>query len=429
MKNYVIAGHSETSFSGRTRSALLDFLRHGRTLIITGSAETKSLWITETMKMLGIDVLNPAFEDSKRLDDYLSKHLSFLYFRQYNPISVDLVLSNKFDAVIVEEAYSFQSFVSVPQWVTRVKNENPNCALVALAYSEYLFFQDKIDMRYRPLTTVRKEHLEATLFEDSAPEEDLPPTINIHICKKDVDHLTEVYPATLVPFKSTNKKICRSVEEEEFTQAAVSLSLEEIKLDSIRCFTCVPKTIDLLSKSIDLISTAMAFNPIPTYGRRLSDLIIQINKLYDKMSISTFDQTFLSLKGREKNNLIFCNEGKADLPEFRKASTSFVKKGFNESTIDYAENSFCKDRPSTMVISNEDYMPVPRIMEKCNNIFLFGNWRTDVPFLKQLLKRVVNDVDIVIPCSARTTDESNVANALSGLDNSMFNVIKHDLSS
>ena len=429
MKNYVIAGHNETSFVGRTRSVLLDFLRNGRTLIITGSADTKAIWVTEAMKMLNMNPLNPTIEDSKKLEDYLSNHLDFLCFRQYNAENPDLVLTKKFDVVIVEEAYSFQSFVSVPRWVTLAKNVNADCALVVLAYSEYLFFQDKIDMRYRPLTTVKKEHIEAALFEDDAPQEDLPPVINIHVCKKDVDKVSEVYPATLVPFKSTNKKICRSVEEDEFAQAAVSLSVEEIKLDSIRCFTKIPKTIDLLSKSIELVSTAMACNPIPTYGRRMSDLIIQINRLYDKMSISTFDETYISLHGRERSNLIFCNKGKADLVDFRRGSASYVKEGFNESTIGYAENSFCKDRPATLIISNEDYMPTPRIMTKCNNIFLFGDWRTDVPFLKRLLKRVVNDVDIVIPCSARTTDESNVAHALSMLDNSMFNVIKHDLSS
>lgn len=424
----MIAGHNETSFTGRTRSVLLDYLRCGRTLIITSSAETKSLWIAELMRMLGMKILNPTADDEAKLAKYLENHLDFLFFRQHNADSPDFMMTKKFDAVIVEEAYSFQSFISVPQWVTRAKNVNPNCALIVLAYSQYIFFEDRIDFRYRPLIKINKENIEAEFAEDQAPQEDLPPVINIHVCKKDVDHLAETYPVTLMPFKSSNRKICRNVTEDEFTQAVVSLNVEEIRLDSIRCYTRIPKTIDLLSRSIDLVNTAMACNPIPTYGRRLSDLLVQINKLYDKMSISTFDDAFVSLKGREKNNLIFCNNGKADLPEFRKTSASFVKEGFNESTIEYAENSFCKDRPSTLVISNENYMPTPKIMRKCNNIFLFGEWRTDTSFLKQLLTRVVNDVDIVIPCSARTTDESNVANALSMLDNSMFNVIKHDLS-
>lgn len=424
----MIAGHNETSFTGRTRSVLLDFLRCGRTLIITSSAETKSLWVAELMRMLGMKILNPTADDEAKLAKYLEDHLDFLFFRQHNADSPDFMMTKKFDAVIVEEAYSFQSFISVPQWVTRAKNVNPNCALVVLAYSQYIFFEDRIDFRYRPLIKINKENIEAEFAEDQAPQEDLPPVINIHVCKKDVDHLAETYPVTLMPFKSSNRKICRSVTEDEFTQAVVSLNVEEIRLDSIRCYTRIPKTIDLLSRSIDLVNTAMACNPIPTYGRRMSELINQINKVYDKMSISTFDNSFVALKGREKSNIIFCNNSKADLPEFRKSSTSFVKEGFNESTINYAEESFCKDHPTTLVISNEDYMPVPKVMEKCNNIFLFGDWRTDVPFLKQLLKRVVNDVNIVIPCSARTTDESNVANALSMLDNSMFNVIKHDLS-
>lgn len=429
MRNYVIAGHNETSFTGRTRSVLLDFLRNGRTLIITGSAETKSIWVAELMHILGMKAFDPTAEDEAKLAKYLEKHLDFLFFRQYNACSPELVMTKKFDAVIVDEAYSFQSFISVPQWVTRAKNVNSDCALVILAYSQYIFFEDRIDIRYRPLTTIDKERIEDEFAEDQAPQEDLPPVINIHVCKKNVDHLAETYPVTLMPFKSSNRKICRSVTEDEFTQAVISLNVEEIKLDSIRCYTRIPKTIDLLSRSIDLVNTAMTCNPIPTYGRRMSELINQINKVYDKMSISTFDSSFGALRGRERSNIIFCNKDKADLPEFRKPSTSFVKEGFNESTINYAEESFCKNHPTTLIISNEDYIPVPKVMEKCNNIFLFGDWRTDVPFLKQLLGRVVNDVNIVIPCSAKTTDESNVANALSMLDNSMFNVIKHDLSS
>lgn len=425
-KTFVIITPYQQECSAKIREFLVDFLRNGRTLIITRRFESRGLWTAQVMRSLKMNPTTIDTQDDLRLRSYMDDHISYLNFYERNN-DVETILSKKFDAIVVEEAWALTSSANVSCWLTRIKNLNPDCRLFICAYSDSNFFEDRLDPRFLPLHFVRQALMEQVLSEEEHPEDDdVPPTISIHLFKKDVSGISEINNAILRPYLNSSLKIFNSVTCDEFLDAILT---EEHFIDSFRCFSSLPKIIDLISQGMNMLTTAMVFNPTPIYGRRLSSLRRQLNEIFDKQSINALDPLYSEFNGKSKHNIIFCNRGKSDLSCIRKLSNVYIKDLFGEKTIDYSENWFEKENTATLCVDRKEYVPPKDTLRFCDNIFLLGDWRFNDMFLMALISRIVNDVNIVIPCVTKTADESNVIKALSGLDNRLFNVIKHDLSS
>lgn len=426
MNNYVIINSVAIPCSPRVKSFLIDYLCGVKTLIITKNHESRALWTNTIMRHLKINPMTPTGEESAKLMKYIDEHIRFLSFFDSNP-DVGTILQNKFDDIIVEESWSLTNGSSVPSWLSQVKTENPTCRLFVCGYSSSRFIEDKVDQRFKPLHYVDFESFEKILDEDdNGRDEDFPPAINIHIFQKNVSSVSEVEPAVLRPFKSSSPKIFNSISCDDFADLVLS---EEKSSDSFRCFGSLPRIIDVLDQAKRALSTAMVFKPSPVYGFRLTGIMSQINKLFDINSLKCINDAYVEFEGNKKHNLIFCNKGRSDLSTFRALCNWYIKNGFSNKAIMIAEDGYRKAEESTLCVEMAGYMPEAATVRKTNNVFVLGDWRYDSNFLASLIKLFRDDVNIIIPCIAKTADESNVAKTISRLDNKMFNVIKHDLSS
>lgn len=425
-KTYVIIAPYQQECSAKVQGFLIDFLCEGRTLIITRSFQTRGLWTAQIMRHLGINPLSIDAKADTKLRNFMDEHICYLNFYEKNT-DVESILSKKIDAIVLEEAWALTSGASVSCWLTRIKNVNEDCRLFICAYSDSNFFESRVDSRFLPLNFVRQAQMEEVIAGEEHPkEDDIPPTINIHLYQKNISGTSEINNATLRPYLNSSAKIFRPVDCDSFLDAVLS---EEPFIDSYRCFNSLPKIIDLLSQSMNMLTTAMVFNPTPTYGRRLTSLRKQLNDIFDRQSISTIESLYSLFNGDTSKNVIFCSKGKADFPSIRKLSNIFIKDLFGERTIEYSENWIVNCKFGTLCIDRPEYVPPKESLKACRNIFILGDRRFSEPFLMELISRITNDVEIVIPCVTKTADESNVIKALSGLDNRLFNVIKHDLSS
>lgn len=425
MNNYVIVGSPFIPGVFKSRELLLDYLRDKRTLIITKNFETRGYWTASIMRSIGINPMTVSTDEDLKLIEHMDKHISYLNFFVSNK-DVDKILNKHFDAIIIDEAWALISCVGVCCWITTLKTANPDCQLFIYSATNGNGFVDRVDSRYLPLVYIEEKHLEYELTKGEKPKEDLPPTINIHIYKKDINSLSEIVPVYMRPYPYSSAKIFESVDCDRFTS---SILTHERMPDSIRCYTSIPRAIDLLDRAIDILTTAMAFDPIPLYGRRLTIAGQQLEALFDNQSVRRFNELYNCHSGRDSKNIIFCDKGRSDLPQIRTASNFYVKDMFSDGSIGYSMTWFKSNKISTLCIEKDGYLPPDDVLAEAHNIFILDKRRHNKDFISSLCSGITTDTEIVIPCVAKTADESNVVKALSGLDNLMFNVIKHDLPS
>lgn len=425
MNNYVIVGSPFIPGVFKSRELLLDYLRDKRTLIITKNFETRGYWTAAIMRTIGINPMTVSTQDDLKLIEHMDKHISYLNFFVSNK-DVDKILSKHFDAIIVDEAWGLVSCVGCCCWITTLKTANPDCQLFIYSATNGNGFVDRVDTRYLPLVYIDEKNLEQELAKDESPKEDLPPVVNVHVYKKNIDSLSEIVPVYIRPYPYSSAKIFESVDCDRFIS---SILTQEKAPDSIRCYTSIPRAIDLLDRATDVLTTAMAFDPRPIYGRRLSIIGQQLEALFDNQSVRRLNELYNCYDGRESKNIIFCDKGRSDLPAIRSASNFYVKDSFAEGSIGYSMTWFKSNKISTLCIEKEGYFPPDDVLAEAHNIFILDSRRHKKDFIDALLGKITTDTEIVIPCVAKTADESNVVNALSGLDNLMFNVIKHDLPS
>lgn len=425
MNNYVIVGSPFIPGVFKSRELLLDYLRDKRTLIITKNFETRGYWTAAIMRTIGINPMTVSTQDDLKLIEHMDKHISYLNFFVSNK-DVDKILSKHFDAIIVDEAWGLVSCVGCCCWITTLKTANPDCQLFIYSATNGNGFVDRVDTRYLPLVYIDEKNLEQELAKDESPKEDLPPVVNVHVYKKNIDSLSEIVPVYIRPYPYSSAKIFESVDCDRFIS---SILTQEKAPDSIRCYTSIPRAIDLLDRATDVLTTAMAFDPRPIYGRRLSIIGQQLEALFDNQSVRRLNELYNCYDGRESKNIIFCDKGRSDLPTIRSASNFYVKDSFAEGSIGYSMTWFKSNKISTLCIEKEGYFPPDDVLAEAHNIFILDSRRHKKDFIDALLGKITTDTEIVIPCVAKTADESNVVNALSGLDNLMFNVIKHDLPS
>ena len=426
MNNYVIVGSPFIPGVFKSRELLLDYLRlhDKRALIITKNFETRGYWTAAVMRSLGINPMTVSTEDDLKLNKHMDKYIDYLNFFASNK-DVDRVLNKHFEAIIIDEAWSLISCVGVSCWITTIKTANPDCQLFIHSASNGNGFVDRVDRRYHPLVYIEEKNLEQELAKDESPKEDLPPTINIHVYKKDVNSLSEIVPVYMRPYPYSSARIFESVDCDGFISSVLT---QEKAPDSIRCYTSIPRAIDLLDRTIDILTTAMAFDPIPLYGRRLSIAGQQLEALFDNQSVRRFSELYNCHSGRDSKNIIFCDKGRSDLSQIRTVSNFYVKDLFSDGSIGYSTTWFKSNKVSTLCIEKDGYLPPDDVLAEAHNIFILDKRRHNKDFISSLCSKITTDIEIVIPCVAKTADESNVVKALSDLT-IMFNVIKHDLPS
>lgn len=396
----------------------------GKTIIITTNTETEANW-----RLQIITARNKDDAENKMIDlapVFINYH--FLHYMDRNQDEIAILNYRGYKNLILDNVWSVFQNGNVPSWVTAIKTANPDINFIGISETAGESYKTRIDQRIKDIKVVMANNIKETIAKFKEDKEDLPPCKAIHVCQVDISSLDTVEPCSYSP---TGKPTAHTV------YINSDLFLDKIKgetEDEVRVYARVPKTIQLLCEAKRFVSTCMIYSPTPLYGRRMSYLTAQLNKLFGNMEstamrIAALDQLphNWQINIREQKSIMFCDYKKSE--DYRKFINYFIKPDFSDASLKYAIEQFTGSNNSVLCIEGQRINATTELLDGCKNVFLFGTNKYDGRLIKHIIDCAKDDINIVMFVSKNTIDESNVLSALECVKDNSLTVLKHDLSS
>lgn len=409
-------------FSNKIYQTILDCVDgKGRTIIITKDSVSESRWRVEIISHM---------RAKKNEDKYLDLtpvilNFQFLRVTETNLDEIQILNYRGYNNLILDNVWSVYHTSKASSWITAIKTANPLINFIGISDTWGKSYMERIDQRIKDIKHVFLKDFKSTFL--GTKNEDLPPEKTIHVCLRDISGETAIEHASY-SFTGQPMKDKEYVSSDVFMH---KLSMAEDNGSEIRSYCKVPIVIDLLSKAIRSISTNMVFSPTPEYGRRLTYVTSQLNKLFMKEDVKGLSSGLLSKNWQidinSQKSIIFC-DWKAD-DGLRRYVNWYAKPDFTPGTLRYAIEGFMKEGFSVLCIEGQRIDLSKRLLEGCKNVFLFGQNKYDKGLIRSILDNATDNINIIAFASKDTIDESNVLKTVDGLKDNFLTVLKHDLSS
>ena len=396
----------------------------GKTIIITTNTETEANW-----RLQIITARNNKDAKTKVIDlapVFINYH--FLHSMDRNQDEISILNYRGYKNLILDNVWTVFQNGNVSSWITAIKTANPDINFIGISDTAGESYKTRIDQRIKDIKVVMANNIKETMMKLKEEKEDLPPCKAIHLCQIDISGLDTIEPCSYSP---TGRSTIHT------SYVSSDLFLDRIKgetEDEIRVYARVPKTVQLLCDARRFVSTCMVYSPTPLYGRRMSYLTTQLNKLFGNMEatamrIAALDQLphNWQINIREQKSIMFCDYKKSD--EYRKFISFYVKPDFPDGSLRYAIEQFSSHNNSVLCIEGQRIGPTVELLDGCKNVFLFGTNKYDSRLIKHIMDCSTDDINIVMFVSKNTIDESNVLSALECIKDNSLTVLKHDLSS
>ena len=397
---------------------LLDYIS-GNTLIITRNSETQQSW------RLSIVSANSTPDNvPKRTLDSIFREFHFLNGYGMNPDAYD-ISTRFYDNVIIDDVWMVYQAAVISTWISRVKTANPAINFIGISETIGESYKTRIDPRITDIELVFASRLKATLESKLENKPIKAPQHVLHIIKNDMLHDKTIHSISYSP-NGKHFALTSCIDIGVFAE-----DIFEFKDREISAFAPIPRCIDELYKAMNLLSTAMTFDPSADKGKAMGFLSSQLNSLLFSLDRQNLTNSKLldamQVSMRDQKNIIFCDIKQSDF--LRQYTNWYLKRRFGDQTLGFAIDSFLKKKYSTLCIEDRSYEPTEEILKGCDNVLLFGSNKYDRGLILDIHAKAKGDLNIITFVTPKTIDESNVLMAVKGIEDNSLTILTHDLSS